>query len=185
MASRQDAIDVVRSRTGLAAGAAGTLVDAFLAAVRQEALDLIAGDQPVPSALNDVRALRLRYLAEELNRPPTQREVGVLFRLTRSGAAAVISRMNATYATLSEGLLRVSVLAVLSDPQNVKLEGSANAGWRYIVAFDERAQVDYVAAVLERNGRGRAVVRTTSRAIEVEQKIGNQDTIDLLKQWLA
>jgi hypothetical protein len=185
MADRQDAIRVLRDRTGLNPTEAANVLSALLAAVQQEVLDLVAGDQPVPSALADARALRLRYVAEKLNRPLTQREVEALFRLTPSAAATVIGRMNATYATLAERLLRASVLAAVGDPQNLRLEGSDDAGWRYVIAFDERAQVEYAAAVFERNGHGRAVLRKSARSLEVEQRIANRDSVDQLEQWLS
>lgn len=191
MASRQDAVDALVARTGLSARDAGSLVSKVLDAVQVEALDLIAGEEPVPSALADARALRLRYISSALGRSLNQREVEAIFRLSPSAAASVIAGMNATYVTLAERLLKEAVKAVLDatngagQPLNYTLEGSADAGWRYRILFDERAQGAFTSALFARHGYARHVLRQSGRIVEVDKEIGGTDSIELLNQWLA
>jgi hypothetical protein len=167
------------------------LVGKILEAVQSEALDVIAGEEPIPSAVADARALRLRYISSAVGRSLTQREVEAIFRLTPSAAAALATRMNATYATLAERLLKRAVSDVLEatngsgQPLNFSLQGSAEAGWRYRIVFDEPAQAKFAASLFVRNGAGRHVVRQTGSTLEVDRMIRETDAVELLKQWVA
>jgi hypothetical protein len=95
MADRTNAEDVLR--------AAGTtedldgLLDAIESAGKKEAFDLIAGTDPIPSNMSDLRALRLRRICETLKRELTTREIQIVFRIGESAARAVDARMRATY----------------------------------------------------------------------------------------
>jgi hypothetical protein len=184
VATKEEAVAAVRRRTGLGEGDAKQLVNAVVAAAQDEALDVIAGQEPVPSALADARALRLRRIAKTLGRSLRQREVEAVFRLDPTGASRVIGKMVATYPAVAEDLLGAEVADVLADPRNRSREGSAGAGWRYVISFDERTQVDHAAALFARHGLARHVLRVTGRSLEVDAEIGKQDAIELLQSWL-
>jgi len=53
---------------GLDDADAEALLSAVVVAAEREALELLAGDAPVPSSLADARALRLRYITESAQR---------------------------------------------------------------------------------------------------------------------
>jgi hypothetical protein len=191
VATREDAIRALSARTGLTEEEAGPLLDGVLDAAQAEAVDLIAGEEPVPSALTDAKALRLRYIASSLGRPLKQREVQAIFRLGPAAARTIVARMNATYATLAEGLLKRAVKDQLDatdkagNPLHYTLEGSADEGWLYRISFEERPEVEMVSTLLARHGYGRGVHRETSRAIVIDKDIDGTDSITLLKQWLG
>lgn len=88
---------------GLDPAEAKKLVDAVVAAAEREALELLAGDAPVPSSLADARALRLRYITETAGRALKPREVEVILRLPSTGAVAALRRLNATYPRTVDG----------------------------------------------------------------------------------
>jgi hypothetical protein len=73
------------------------LLDAIETAAIEEALDLIAGTDPIPSSMLDARALRLRRICERLGRGLSERETEVVFRIASSAARSVENRMQATY----------------------------------------------------------------------------------------
>jgi hypothetical protein len=183
MATKDEAAAVVSERTGLSEADSKKLVEALLRAVEKEAIDLIVGDNPVPSALNDARALRLRYVAEELGRSLRQREVEAIFRLAPSTASLVVGKMNATYSTLNERLQRASLKELLADDANIEETGSAGAGWRYVISFDERAQSEYAAALLVRKGLARHILKKTARTLEIDKDVGGKDSLELLREW--
>ena len=190
MAARDQARASLSQRTGLSDPAAEELLQKVLEAVQQEAIDLIAGDQPVPSALADARALRLRYISEAMGRSLNLREVESLFRVGSSAAATVISRMNATYPTVAEGLLKLNIAGLLGEmdedgePINYSTQGSPQEGWRYRIRFDEPVQTQLAAALFVRHGHARQIVKQTARVLEVQKDIAGGDAIELLEEWL-
>jgi hypothetical protein len=184
MATKDEAAAIVSDRTGLSEADSKRLMDALLTAVEKEAIDLIVGDNPVPSALNDARALRLRYVAEELGRSLRQREVEAIFRLAPSTASNVVGKMNATYSTLNERLQKASLKELLADDTNIEETGSAGAGWRYVISVDERAQGEYAGALLVRKGLARHILKRTARTLEIDKDVGGKDSLELLREWV-
>jgi hypothetical protein len=167
MATEDEAAQIARRYAGLTAEQARAFVKAVIAGARAEALELIAGAEAVPTSLADTRALRLRYVCQELGRPVRSREVEVIFRVTPSTAAGILRRMQATYMTVLEELfqsrLRESGRAVhagnLDDP-------------RYEISFEDETVLDYARQVLEREGMTRGVtVRRSTLVLDVPNRI--------------
>ncbi len=138
MTGKSEAEEVLRTYAGLSSGDAGKLVSAVLKAAEEEALELIAGTDPVPSNMNDVRALRLRYISQARKQTLVQREVEVIFRLSATQAANVISRMLATYAQDVDPLMK----ARLKTAATAEEAGDSDE-LRYLVHFDDAATFEY------------------------------------------
>src|SRR5215218_3197635 len=97
MADMASAAKALQTYAGHSAAEAKRVVDAVVEGAKREALELIAGTESFPSAVNDVRALRLRYICEQLGRVLRPIEVEVVFRLPPSSARTLVRRMTATY----------------------------------------------------------------------------------------
>ena len=74
----------LREYAGLTDAAADELVRAVVSAAEREALETVAGGEPVPSSIADARALRLRYICEAARRVLKPREVEVVMRVAPS-----------------------------------------------------------------------------------------------------
>src|SRR5690349_3654084 len=94
---RSSARRALSEYAGLSDAEADRLLNAVLSAAEREALELLAGDAPIPSSLTDYRALRLRYITQSAQRALKPREVEVILRTSPASARAALQRMNATY----------------------------------------------------------------------------------------
>src|SRR5919198_2575629 len=133
---------------GPAPAEADKLLGAVLAAAEREALELLAGDAPVPSSLADARALRLRYVTESAGRALKPREVEVILRASPSAALSTLRRLNATYPRAVDGYLK----KVVKDTSTVEKTRDTQGEFRYAIYFDEPTGVEYAYQLLQRNG---------------------------------
>ena len=170
MPSRTDAERTLREYAGISASAAKELVEAVVTAAGEEALELIAGSAPVPTNMSDARALRLRYIATARKRSLSQREVGVIFRLGTTQAAAAIERMQATYPQEVDDLFK----ARLASAASVEETGSAGA-YRYSVHFDDKASFEYAHQLLQRKHLDHDVRRKANQTLDMPAKIKGED----------
>jgi hypothetical protein len=171
VALEDDARAALREYAGLSDDAAGELLGYVKKAAEREALMVIAGEEPMPSAMADLRALRLRLLFEEAKRRITPLETAVLFRLTASQAASVERRMRSTYPRAIEQFMR----KLVTDTATVEPAGSAK-DLRYSITFDEPAAFDYAYQLLQRAGATRDVRRKPSDlTLDCPRKIGGRD----------
>jgi hypothetical protein len=162
---------------GLDPAGARALVDAVIAAAQREALELLAGDAPVPSSLADARALRLRYITEAAGRALKPREVEVILRLAPSGAVSALRRMTATYPRTVDGFLR----QVVRQTATVTKTGSQEAGLRYQIFFDEPAGLEYAYQILQRHGLTHDVrVKRQDQILDLPRDINGGDPLAVL-----
>jgi hypothetical protein len=112
------------------------LLDAIEAAAIEEALDLIAGTDPIPSSMLDARALRLRRICETLGRGLSEREIEVVFRIASSAARSVESRMQATYPRQMDRIREARKQAMRSGATVLRIH-PAGEDERYKVHFPQ------------------------------------------------
>jgi hypothetical protein len=175
--NRDAARDALEEYAGLSTADATKLLEAVVAAAEREALELLAGDAPVPSSLADARALRLRYITESAGRALKPREVEVILRVASSTALSVLRRMNATYPRAVDQYLK----KVVKDTSTVTKTGSQDAGFRYQIYFDEPGGLEYAYQLLQRKGLTHDVrVRRADQAIDLPRKINGQDPLSVL-----
>jgi hypothetical protein len=162
---------------GLDSTAADALVAAVTAAAEREALELLAGDAPVPSSLADARALRLRYITESAGRAVKPREVEVILRVSPSTAVSVLRRMNASYPRAVDGFLK----QVVRQTATITRTGNQEVGFRYQIYFDEPAGLEYAYQLLQRRGLTHDVrVKRVDQMLDLPRKIDDQDPLTVL-----
>ena len=172
---RTSAIHRFISLAGLGTGEAEDLVDAMLQAAVDQALDIVMGSWPVPSALTTFRADQLRYVCLNVNRALTQREVSVLFRTTSASARTILTTMTATY----EEALREKFLAEMRSNASVMQIGSVDAGLGWRVKFTQQSTYDTACSEVERLGYQKLIDADDSRlTIEFDQ--AGDDGSDIL-----
>lgn len=174
MADKQTAVSVVRRQTGLTQEESAQLVDAVLAGVADEALDMIAGAGAVPSTMADARAARLQFVTRRLKRAPRRREVEVIFRVPSSTARSILSRMLATYP---EVVAEAQLLAAIRAGANPR---TGDKG-RYLVHFDDEGS--YSAAYLLLNQRGLTQdvrMNESGLTIDVPRRMGPRKSVNPL-----
>jgi len=162
---------------GLQTSDADALVTAVVAAAEREALELLAGDAPVPSSLADARALRLRYITESVGRALKPREVEVILRVSPSTAASALRRMNATYPRAVDSFLKL----VVKQTGTVTKTGDQQKGFRYQIYFDDPGGLEYAYQLLQRHGLTHDVrVRRIDQMLDLPRKISNQNPLTVL-----
>lgn len=145
MADRANAESVLK--------AAGTtedldgLLDAIESAGRDEAFDLIAGTDPIPSNMSDLRALRLRRICETLKRELTVREIQIVFRIGESAAKSVDARMRATYPRQMADIKSARVEAMHKAVAKVSRE-KIDGEQFYKVRFSQRPALEFARELL-------------------------------------
>ncbi len=174
---RSAAETALREYAGLTQADARVLVRAVVVAAEHEALDLIAGDTPVPSSIADGRALRLKRICDEAGRMLRPREVEVVLRVPPATATATVRRMMATYPGSVDRHLR----GLLQHTATVTETGSAEGGLRYSIYFDEPAALDFAHQLLQRRGLTRDVrMRRSEQTLDVPRRIGGADPLQTL-----
>ena len=173
-----EAIDRFVSLAGLSESVAQALVDAALQAAVDQALDIITGQGPVPSAVTAIRADNLRYACLQAGRVLTQREVGVLFRTTPASARSILVMMSATY----EQALHMQFVTEMREAATVESTGTQDAGLTWNVRFFQRAAYDTARAELERLGLLKfAIFDDDTATVEFLQSVKTpQGDIDIL-----
>lgn len=162
---------------GLSPTQADQLVKAVVAAAEREALELLAGDAPVPSSLADARALRLRYITESAGRALKPREVEVILRVPPSVASSSLRRMHATYPRSVDAYLK----KVVQETSTVTLTGDQSSGYRYAIYFDELSGLEYAYQLLQRKGLTHDVrLRRADQTLDLPRKINQRDPLPVL-----
>jgi hypothetical protein len=174
---RDAAKAALQEYAGLSAADAEKLLSAVVDAAQREALELVAGDAPVPSSLADSRALRLRYITESAGRTLRPREVEVILRVAPSAAINALRRMNATYPRSVDRYLR----EVVQKTGTVTPTGNQESGYRYQIYFDEPSALEYAYQLLQRRGLTHDVrVRRAEQVLDLPRKIGGEDVLAVL-----
>ena len=177
MAERETAKQALKEYAGLSYRDAAALVGHVVASAEREALELLAGDAPLPGSIADSRALRLRYIVEAAGRALRPIEVEVTFRVPPSTAQSIIRRLNATYPRAVDAFLKDAVRRTAT----VTPTGSAEAGLRYAIYFDEPSALDAANQLLQRRGLTRDVkVRRPEQTLDVPRDIGGTNPLDVL-----
>jgi hypothetical protein len=159
---------------GLDETRAEALLDAVVAAAEREALELIAGDEPVPGSLPEARALRLRYITEKAGRALRPREVEVILRVSPATALSTVRKLNSTYPRLVDAYLK----QLVQETSTITKAGDQKTGFRYLIAFDELGTLDYAYQLLQRKGLAHGVrVRRSEQALDVPRRIDNRDPL--------
>jgi hypothetical protein len=174
---RNAARSTLKEYAGLETAEADALVAAVTAAAEREALELLAGDAPVPSSLADARALRLRYITESAGRALKPREVEVILRVSPSTALSVLRRMNATYPRAVDGFLK----QVVKETATVTKTGNQETGFRYQIYFDEPGGLEYAYQLLQRRGLTHDVrLKRVDQLLDLPRKIDGHDPLAAL-----
>jgi hypothetical protein len=174
---RNAALAALEEYAGLDEADARKLLDAVVAASEREALELLAGDAPVPSSLADARALRLRYVTESVGRALRPREVEVILRVSASTALSTLRRLNATYPRAVDDYLKT----VIRQTSTVKETGDQSAGYRYEIYFDEPSALEYAHQLLQRKGLTHDVrARRPEQVLDLPRRIRDKDPLRVL-----
>ncbi len=184
MADRTHAEDVLR--------AAGTtedldgLIDAIEAAGKEEAFDLIAGTDPIPSNMSDLRALRLRRICEGLARELTIREIQIVFRIGESPARSVGNRMRATYPR-QMAVIRTARVEAMRKAAKVKLERDEVNEPRYRIHFSQPSALDFARELLADAGWLNEVQRVDDENLLLDFRGNREDgeVVNLLTEILG
>lgn len=123
------------------------LVNAIETAAKEEAFDLIAGTDPIPSSMVDARALRLRRICETLKRGLTLREIQVVFRVGESTGRSIDSRMRATYPRQMDDIKEARLQAMRSAAKS-RVERSSGGDLRYKIHFSQPSAIDLAYELL-------------------------------------
>jgi hypothetical protein len=174
VADRQAAKDALQEYAGLSPSDADALLNAVVTAAEQEALELLAGDAPVPSTLVDARALRLRYITQAAERALKPREVEVILRAGQGPALNALRRLNATYPRSVDLYLK----RVVQDTGTVTETGDQETGYRYSIYFDEPTGLEYAYQLLQRRGLTHDVrVKRADQVLDLPREIREQDPL--------
>jgi hypothetical protein len=146
--TRQNAIDALVQYAGTDPTEAGEIVDALLEAVQDEALDVVAGSDALPTSIADLRAGRLvRFYEKFKKRALTRLEVQTLFRVPTSLASSIDRRMRGTYPATADRLYKAEIEASAGPVQR---GGNADDGYEYNIAFAETSGLDAAETLLAR-----------------------------------
>jgi hypothetical protein len=154
MADRANAEEVLK--------AAGTTedLDGLLTAIetagKDEAFDLIAGTDPIPSNMSDLRALRLRRICETLKRELTVREIQIVFRIGESAARSVDARMRATYPRQMADIRKVRIAAMHKAVAKITRE-KVDEEQFYKIRFSQRQALEFARELLIDTGWQNAI----------------------------
>lgn len=166
----QDLFDEsLRRLRGAGAPEPEKLLNSALEASAVDALQVIGGKGPVPTALSDVRAARLFELCKLRTEILADEVVAVLFRVMPSTATAVTRRMQATYEADLEDSLKAHMIAVakLTSPRK-----DADEKAKRRVAFATTAAFSYALRTIAARGLiGEVTVEQSARAIEFPKEI--------------
>lgn len=144
---------------GLEKASAHELVEATLQGAVDQALELIMGSGPVPTAMTTSMADRLRFICERAGRTLSQREVELLFRVKSSTAKAILNTMLATY---EEGL-RKRFLERMRNDCKVMATGTDVEGLTWTLRFTEAGTLETAWSEVLRIGAGSECERNVAR----------------------
>jgi len=160
MATRTDAIAQLRRYAGLTDSEAGTVVDAVLAAVQEEALAQIAEDALVPASVADARVARLARVCAHAGRLLSPIEVEVILRVPAQTAQSTLRRLRAGYRGEVDGWIK----QIVKDAKaSVDDASTADAGKRWQINFSDPVAVDFAVELLRREGMTRDIGASKSQ----------------------
>lgn len=134
------------------------LIDAIETAAKEDAFDLIAGTDPIPSNMMDVRALRLRRICETLKRGLTPREIRIIFRVGESTARSIESRMTATYPRQMDDI-KAARIAAMRAGAKARVVKSKDGDTQYKIRFSPRSALEFAFELLDDEGHLQDVER--------------------------
>lgn len=178
MSTDAEALDMLTTYAGLGDQGAQALLTAVKQAAEEEVLDTIAGNGPLPTAVMDLRALRLLRISRKAGRLLRPREVEVIFRVAANTAESIDRRMRSTYPQGIDGFLRTMV----HDTATVSKAGT-DAKPRYEISFDEPAGLEYARQLLAREGLTRDVkVSRSTQTLDLPARMGadKRNPLDVL-----
>lgn len=132
------------------------LLKAIKLAAEDEFLGSMIGSEPVPTALSDLRALRLRRICEYAGRSLSAHEIAAIFRMSTRQAVRLHDQMESSYPLLAK---KWQLAAVQSSATKVVLPVDAPAtGKAEIVVMFKRREGPLAAdRLVERAGLGARV----------------------------
>lgn len=167
MADRKEAEKVLKA-AGSTADLTG-LLDAIETAGKEEAFDLIAGTDPIPSNMGDLRALRLRRICEIVERELTIREIEIVFRIGTSAAKVVDGKMRATYPQQMRSI-RAAREAAMQKGAKVTREGTGD-NQRFKVRFSQPSLADFARELIEEVGFGNSFEQPDERHLILDFRV--------------
>lgn len=119
------------------AGQRTKLLAAIKLAAEDELLGPIVGSEPVPTAMGDLRALRLRRICEHAERSLSAHEIAAVFRMSTRQAVRLHDHMESSYPLLAK---RWQLATVKSSVDEVILPVTtpANEMAEIVVTFKRR-----------------------------------------------
>ena len=156
MATRDEALEHLQRFAALTAPEANALLEAVVGAMGDEAIDAIADEQPLPTAVAEARAARVARISRRLGRLLRPLEIEVLLRVPRSTATGIVNRVRATYPQLVEDWTRQLVGEQAEEPEDISTDDEPDR-WR--VVFNDPVVIDYAYDLLRREGMTRNIVR--------------------------
>lgn len=175
-----DGVGRIAELTGLGSQDAEALLLAYLQGAVDLALDQVAGDGPVPTSLNVLRADLFRWVCARASRILPEREVEVLLRIPSSTARSVLRTMRAMY----EEALRELFLQRMQLDAVVRPSGNEDEGLTWTLEFTEAALFDLALSEIRRLPIPRDMIQTVvSRSrIEIPRETeGEGDAVDVLE----
>jgi len=162
----------LQSYAGLDAETAETLVDALCNAAQAELLTMVSGNEPYPTSMSDLRALRLRYICQAAERLLTPRQVAVLFRTTDSAAQTLLTRMERLYPAAVERYLD----ALVAEGYWKSAGGSAKDR-RVLLFFLQLGALEHAVSKLERAGVTDMQVSRSALTIETPELLPSGERV--------
>jgi hypothetical protein len=178
---KQRTIAHLKTYAGLDDQAAKDLTEAVCEAAQVELLEMVAGGEPYPTSMTELRLLRLRYMCEAARRLLTTQEVAVVFRTTETAAQTLITRMQAAYPDAVARYLD----ALVRNTGHAEEAGDAQHGFRYLIRFDELAAWEHAIHRLRQAGCTDLREKRSDRSINPPRKFksdqqGEQEVLTLL-----
>lgn len=129
------------------------LLNAIKLAAEDEFLGSMIGSEPVPTAMSDLRALRLRRICEYAGRSLSAHEIAAIFRMSTRQAVRLHDQMESTYPRLAK---KWQLSAVQSSATKVVLpvDTPANKKAEIVVLFKRREGPLAAERLIERAGLG-------------------------------
>lgn len=182
-----DDVDEVLKTDGLTAtsGDRVKLRRAIKLAAEDEFLGTMVESEPVPTAMSDLRTLRLRRICEYMERTLSAHEIAAIFRVSTRQAIRLDDQMEATYPLIAKTW---QLAAVRDSAKVVNLPVSPPAGEKaeIVVQFKRREGPLAAERLIERAGLG-ASAKIPVDGFEVIVPIGKKSSTahDLVRDTLG
>ena len=132
------------------------LLKAIKLAAEDEFLGSMVGSEPVPTAMSDLRALRLRRICEYTGRSLSAHEIAAIFRISTRQAVRLHDQMESSYPLLAK---KWQLAAVQDSATKVVLpvDAPATGQAEIVVTFKRREGPLAADRLIERAGLGARV----------------------------